>query len=58
VEISAVEYRLRCQLGDEPTRVLTKVNFELGRRKARERGIQGLRTGLVIPFSPGEALAA
>jgi DNA-binding response OmpR family regulator len=29
VELSAVEYRLLCHLAGEPTRVLTKVNFEL-----------------------------
>jgi DNA-binding response OmpR family regulator len=28
VELSAVEYRLLCHLAGEPTRVLTKVNFE------------------------------
>jgi DNA-binding response OmpR family regulator len=41
VELSAMEYRLLCHLADEPTRVLTKVNFEY-RREASERGIQGL----------------
>ena len=29
IELSAVEYRLLCHLAKEPTRVLTKVNFEL-----------------------------
>jgi hypothetical protein len=57
VELSAVEYRLLSQMAGEPTRVLTKVNFEQGRRKARERGIQELGAGLVIPFH-WEALAA
>jgi DNA-binding response OmpR family regulator len=28
VELSAAEYRLLCHVAGEPTRVLTKVNFE------------------------------
>jgi DNA-binding response OmpR family regulator len=41
VELSAVEYRLLCHLADEPTRVLTKVNFET--RPAEGKGSQGFR---------------
>jgi two-component system phosphate regulon response regulator PhoB len=29
VELSAVEYRLLCQLAGKPTRVFTKIDFEL-----------------------------
>jgi hypothetical protein len=50
--------RLQPDPEGEPTRVLTKVNFDHARAKgASERGIQGLGAGLVTPF-PGEALAA
>jgi hypothetical protein len=41
VELSAVEYRLLCQLAGEPTRVLTKVNFEL--RPEEGKGSKGFR---------------
>jgi DNA-binding response OmpR family regulator len=43
VKLSAVEYRLLCQLADEPTRVLTKINFELPSRKARGVRASGAR---------------
>jgi DNA-binding response OmpR family regulator len=39
VELSAVEYRLLCHLAGEPTRVLTKVNFELPSR-TKVRGVR------------------
>ena len=57
VELSAVEYRLLCHLAGEPTRVLTKVNFELPRQNegARGQGFRGSGDGLVIPV-PQEAL--
>jgi DNA-binding response OmpR family regulator len=44
VELSAVEYRLLCQLAGEPTRVFTKINFELPQAPGsqREQGIQEL----------------
>jgi hypothetical protein len=57
MELSAVEYRLLCQLAGEPTRVLTKVNSDgASPPESSERGIRVLGAGLVIP-SPGEALA-
>jgi DNA-binding response OmpR family regulator len=39
VELSAVEYRLLCHLAGEPTRVLTKVNFET--RPEEGKGSEG-----------------
>jgi hypothetical protein len=41
VEFSAVEYGLLCQLAGEPTRVLTKVNFET--RPEEDKGSEGFR---------------
>jgi DNA-binding response OmpR family regulator len=42
VELSAVEYRLLCHLAGEPTRVLTKVNFDRARpRKQASEGFRG-----------------
>jgi two-component system phosphate regulon response regulator PhoB len=47
------EYQLLLALIAEPERVLTKVNFETRPEEGRERGIQGLGAGLVIPFPLG-----
>jgi two-component system phosphate regulon response regulator PhoB len=58
VELCAVEYRLLCHLAAEPSRVLTKVNFEQGRRKARGARDSGARGGIGDPLPLGEALAA
>ena len=41
VELSAVEYQLLCHLAGEPTRVLTKVNFEP--RPEEGKGSEGFR---------------
>jgi DNA-binding response OmpR family regulator len=42
VELSAVEYRLLCHLAGEPTRVLTKVNFETRPEEGKEsEGFRG-----------------
>jgi DNA-binding response OmpR family regulator len=42
VELSAVEYRLLCHLAGEPTRVLTKVNFDYARpRKQASEEFRG-----------------
>jgi len=41
VELSAVEYRLLCQLVGEPARVLTKINFET--RPEEGKGSEGFR---------------
>jgi DNA-binding response OmpR family regulator len=43
VELSAVEYRLLCHLAGEPTRVLTKVDFETRPEEGnRSEGFRGL----------------
>jgi DNA-binding response OmpR family regulator len=59
VDLTANEYRLLCQLAAEPTRVLTKVNFEtkLGKARGRE-GFRGLGAELLNPSPRGEARAA
>jgi hypothetical protein len=49
VELPVKEYELLRTLAREPTRVLTKVNFEPIRAEGRRARIQGLG-GLVIPF--------
>jgi hypothetical protein len=58
VKLSAVEYRLLCQLAGEPTRVLTKVDFELPQARGRqgEQGIQETqrRPGVTLPHIPAE----
>jgi hypothetical protein len=52
--LPAKEYELLRTLAREPTRVLTKLNFEPPKARAEgSRGIQGLEAGLVIPLSPG-----
>jgi DNA-binding response OmpR family regulator len=56
VELSAMKYRLLHMLAGEPSRVLTKANFELRKAEGREQGTQGLGAGLVIPFA-SETLA-
>ena len=57
MELSAVEYRLLCQLAGEPTCVSTKVDF--GTRPAEGKGSEGFRGsgGIGDPLSL-EALAA
>jgi hypothetical protein len=58
VELSDKEYQLLVRLAAEPTRMFTKIDFELppapGRQ--REQGIQELGAEFVSP-SPGEPLA-
>jgi DNA-binding response OmpR family regulator len=59
VELPAKEYELLRMLAREPTRVLTKVNFEteLGKARGRE-GFRGLGAELLNPSPRGEARAA
>ena len=58
VELSAVEYRLLCHLAAEPSRVLTKVNFETRPEEGKGARDSGARGGIGDPLYPGEALAA
>jgi len=51
VEMPAKEYELLRTLAREPTRVLTKVNFDHVR--PRKQASEGLGAGLAIPFPGG-----
>ena len=58
LELPAKEYELLRTLAREPTRVLTKVNFE--QRPEEGKGSEGIQGwgGIGDPLPPGEALAA
>ena len=55
MELSAVEYRLLCQLAGEPTRVFTKIDFELppGPRKVKGARDSRARGGIRVPVPRG-----
>ena len=53
VELSDKEYRLLVTLACDPTRVLTKVNFETRPEEGKGSEGSGLGAGMVIPFPLG-----
>ena len=58
VELAPKEFELLRTLIADPTRVLTKVNFEARPAEGKGARDSGARGGIGDPLSPGEALAA